>query len=489
MTRLLIPLVALVFAFGCNSDSSLRVAPPGDGTEEGSGAGGRGNGGVPGGGWPGLPELPSGPWGELNPGEMPDIYFVVAHGDPGCCWDCDGDYYTDAMDPDTDEDDDGFPDNSDGDVDNDAEWMCEVDYAIVDLFGQVIAEFDLPGQNDAENYAWWTHMRIIPSGPGRFLATVQGWSQPEMPPYDQTTTDEEPPPEDGPIDESDEPLPGVWVPWYAWEIDALAESVRPVAWQDPGTREIVMIDTGRRVDIGPAWAGVNVAVSADDPEWLILQAREYDCATPLSPIRAVNRLERGVLDRIWYPRDFLPPELDDLQDEMVLGAFALEPSVDEEGRATFLIGVSDYGCGGGFAPVTGLIDWSPRDGVRWYETTNWAGYNQRISYAGWSGGAALHVDSPYEPTSWRVYRDEGSVEGLVSGLAWGVRPGPMLDPAGPSFALIGYPSDGTSYGDALQFVHGGQTVWEIDSLRFGLQDREVTMFDVIVLPPWEDALE
>jgi len=488
MTRTLITLLPLLILLaGCSSDSSLRVAPPADPTEGESGSGGSRGGG--GGGWPGLPALPSGPWGELDPGEMPDIYFVVAHGDPGCCWDCDGDVlYGDAADPDggdvdglppNDDSDGPIDDESESDLDDDAEWQCEVDYAVVDLFGQVVAEFAPP--SDANGYSWWSHTKIIPSGPGRFLAVANGWSAPEMPPYDNTTTDgsDEPPPEDGPID----PEPGVWLPWMAWEIDAVTESVTPVAWQDPSTREIVMVATGRRVNIGPAWAGVEVAVLPDEPEWLMLWGKEYDCATPMRALRAVNRLDRGVLDRIWYPEEILPPALTGL--DVAFGAFALEASLDDEGRPSFLLGVSDYGCGGGFAPVTGLINWSPTEGVLWHETTNWSGWGQRVSFAGWSGGAALHVESPYEPTNWRVYRDEESVEGIVSGLSWGVRPGPMLDPAGPSFALIGYPTDTQTYGDAIHFVHGGETVWELNSLRFGLQDREVTIFDMIVLPPWE----
>ena len=473
MTRSLCPLLAaLLLLSGCNSDTSLRVAPPPDAPEE---AGGPGTPGGPlGGGWPGLPPLPSGPWGELDPGAMPDIYFVAAYGDPGCCWDCDGMMTGDGETVDTDAD--GPQDNDSDEIQDDAAWECQVDYAIVDLFGQVVAEFELPSDDDTNGYSWWSHIRVVPSGPGRFLATAYGWSTPEVPTQDEQDV----PPNDGP---QTDPEPGVWLPWAAWEIDAVAETVAPVAWQDPVTREIVISTTGRRVDIGPAWAGVEVAVLPDDPDRLLLWGKEYDCASALRPLRAVSRTDRAVLDRLWYPDDFLPAELQGL--EVPFKAFALEASIGDDGRASFLLGLSDLGCGGGFAPVGALVNWSPTEGVRWFEQTPWTGWNERVSFAGWGGGGALHVESPYEPTSWRVYRGEESVEGMVSGMSWGVRPGPMLDPAGPSFALLGTPTNATESGDVIQFVHAGQTVWTIESLRFGLQDRKVTIFDLVVLPPWE----
>ncbi len=476
--RQVLPALALLIV-GCHSDTSLRAAPEPDPLVEGpgsthSGPGGRGNTG----GWPGLPTLPSGPWGRLDPGEMPDIYLVVAHGDPGCCWDCDGDIaYTGA------EDADGLPPAYDGDVDSDAVWNCAVEYAIVDLFGQVVAEFALPGQDESQ-YAWWSHVRIIPAGPGRFLATAYGWTEPMMPPYDTDDQEEPPADNDGPVDD-DYPEPGSWVPWSAWEIDAVTGTVQPVAWQDGNTREIVMVGTGRRVDIGPAWAGVQAAVSPDDPEWLMLWAMEYDCATPLPSLRAVNRLDLSMLDRVWTPQELLPPEL--LGADVPLAAFALEPSIDDEGRASYLLGVTDYGCGGGFAPMTSVVSWTPSTGPRWSAATPWSGYNNRVSFAGWNGGGALHIDSPYAPSTWRMLREDGAaIEGLVSGMSWGVRPGPVLDPAGPSFTLVGVPEGSTTYGDAIHFIHGGEKVWEIDGLRFGLQTKPVSIFDVIVLPPWEE---
>lgn len=489
LLRLVLPALALLLV-GCHSDTSLRAAPPLDPVSEEPGIRhGGGPGGGPG-GWPGLPTLPSGPWGELDPGSMPDIYFVVAHGDPGCCWDCDGVWLTgDAAGAGADEDADGLPpiNNSDGDVDSEVGWECQVEYAIVDIHGQVVAEFNLPGQ-DENQYAWWTHLRIIPSGPGRFLATAYGWTEP-YPPYDTDDEyDEELPENDGPLDEdeeSDYPEPGAWVPWSAWEINAVTETITPVAWQDGSTREIVMVETGRRVDIGPAWAGVQAAISPDDPEWLMLWAMEYDCVTELRPLRAVNRLDVTMLDRLWNVEDLLPPAM--VESGVPLSAFSLEPSIDDEGRATYLLGVTDYGCGGGFAPVTAVVNWSPTNGARWYGETSWSGYYyNRVSFAGWNGGGALLVDSPYEPSSWHVIRGDGeTVDGLVSGMSWGVRPGPMLDPAGPSFALLGVPENSTTYGDAIHFIHGGEKVWQIDGLRFGLQTTPVTVFDVIVLPPWD----
>ena len=80
---------------------------------------------------------------------------------------------------------------------------------------------------------------------------------------------------------------------------------------------------------------------------------------------------------------------------------------------------------------------------------------------------------------------EEAERGMVPNATWNVRPGPMLDPAGPTFAvLVGEPTLEPS--DSIAFIHGGQEVWRIEKLRFGLQERGVGLRDLIVLPPLPD---
>lgn len=57
--------------------------------------------------------------------------------------------------------------------------------------------------------------------------------------------------------------------------------------------------------------------------------------------------------------------------------------------------------------------------------------------------------------------------------------GPMLDPAGPTFATVATKAD--AVGDAIDIFHRGELVWSIDELRLGLQARDVYLRDVVLL--------
>jgi len=92
---------------------------------------------------------PASPWGNLDPGSLPDLRFVVAHSD----WDCSGvgDGYARDL------------------------WSgCPASYAVVDLRGQVLMEIpvaDLLGP--PVDPAAVGHHSIVPAGPGKVMISLQ----------------------------------------------------------------------------------------------------------------------------------------------------------------------------------------------------------------------------------------------------------------------------------------------------------------------------
>ena len=141
--------VLLVSAAGCGNDYQFSEAPP---PIERHALGGRSPlpGGPSGPSLPPPPELPPSPWNALNPGDLPELYFAVAWSDPaGCCY-CD----------------------YDGAAEMDSEpYACATSYAVVDLQGQVIAEFPLPaadsdGDGFVDSVYGPMHLQLAPAGPG-----------------------------------------------------------------------------------------------------------------------------------------------------------------------------------------------------------------------------------------------------------------------------------------------------------------------------------
>ncbi len=442
----------------CASDTVLRTAPPFDSTEEGSSRGGRG-----GGGWPGLPDLPGGPWSEIDPGEMPDVYFVIAYGDPDCCYNCDGSY-TEASDPGPDaQDGDGSPNGSDADFG----FGCEVRYALVDLFGQVIDDFAPPEQGNGVVYS---HLDILPSGPGRFMATTEGWRDAYMP--NQTIGDEGE--EGAPVLPNDENWS--WLPWIAWEFDAVMGTSENVAWQDPMDHQVVIPETGKRIDAGVY--GVFAAIDPVEPDWLYLHGARAGCGVQPMPLRATHRRNPMILDRFWSAEELVGSEY--AEDNVY--PTGLAASVDEEGLTHVGLGLGDMGCGGAPQSTHLFVDFIPGEGTAWMRASSESWAANPMTWAPWNGGAAVQVSSPYELPMWHMIDMMSERSGLAPGLDYNVRPGPMLDPAGPTFALLGASYE-APWSDRLVVVHGEDEVWSIDRLRFGLQEREVAMLDVIVLPP------
>ncbi|MCO4771192.1 MAG: hypothetical protein KDA24_14255 [Deltaproteobacteria bacterium] len=449
--RTLHPLAVISLSFllgaaltACSGDTTLRTAPPPGAEEADPSRGGRGGGG----GWPGLPELPSGPWSDIDPGDMPDVHFVVAYGDPGCCYNCDGLY------GDTD-DENGFSVPWDG-----AFGECAVSYALVDLHGQVIDEFEPPALNPGIVFS---HIDLLPSGPGRFLATTQAWGTNYWP-------------EEG-TEWPEEEWGGYgWAPWIGWEFDAVQGTSSLVGYQDPVDYKVVVPGTGKRLDVG--LYGVNAAVDPEDPEWLYLHGARYGCQEAPLPLRATHRTDAAVLDRFWGADELLGDELGHIN----WAPTSFAASIDEDGLAHVGLGFADQGCSGSEQPVHVFTDFVPDEGTSWVRVSSEPWAVNPASWAPWNGGAAVQVESPWELPTWHVVDDKGDRSGPVPDLTYNVRPGPMLDPGGPTFMLVG--GDLASpVTDRMVVMHDGQQVWSIDALRFGLQEREVAILDVVVLPP------
>ena len=98
----------------------------------------------------------------------------------------------------------------------------------------------------------------------------------------------------------------------------------------------------------------------------------------------------------------------------------------------------------------------------------------------------MQIESPWSEPRWHMVTPDGEQSGPAPEDVWNVRAGPMLDPQGPTFVVLGR-DPAVPAGDSVFVLHDGDVVWSIDQLRFGLQPRDVTIMDIIVLPPWEGA--
>ena len=406
---------------------------------------------------PDLPDPPTGPWGEFDPGNIPEIYFAVAWTEYDCSWnDVDGSVGEDEP-PDTTEDDledgDGIPD-----TDSDEWWGgCPARYAVIDLLGQVIAEFPLP--DEGQNWTPYTHLALEPAGPGQFLAVAENWE-----------------------DDYDADGDGFWLGtyWQAFRGDAYTGELEELVHWNWAEAQAEITQSGRLLDLGGYNSWAHLGMWANDPDWLVAWSGGQECE-PLRDLRQVH-LAGEYLDQFWEAEDLLPPEL--LADgDVQLWPWNMETGLDEYGRPNMLLGVSDTFCADESPASWDLVAWSPADGPLWSaETANYA-WMQSARWAGHSGGAMLEVEPTWGNAVWRVRTPDGVTEGELPPEIWDATAGPMLDPQGPTFMVVGseVAGDGSWHG-VLDIHHEGEVVWQIDSLRFGLQDRRVFFEDVVMLP-------
>lgn len=444
--RLAACLAACPLVVACSSDFSMVAAPPDGAIEVGTPLRGPRPGTVP--APPGLPlppdlpDPPGSPWGDLTPGNIPDLYFAVAWSE----WDCsalsDLDGYEDA-------DADGL---SEADVDDGG---CPVRYSVIDLYGQVIAEFPLPGESD--EWTQWSHLSLAPAGPGQFLAVAESWGDA----YDAS---------------------GFWAgtSWQAWRGDAYTGQLEEIAHWNPGEGKAQLSATGRLIDIDwNAWA--HLGIWASDPDWLVAWWGGHGCE-PLREIKQMS-LAGDELDRFWRPEDLLPPEMQGTE-PVHLWPWNMETGLADDGHANMLLGVSDSWCTS-TSPRYDLVAWSPSAGPLWTAAVSQDAPLTGARWAGHGGGAALQLDPAWGEGTWRVFRADGVVEGQIPADMYNVKAGPMLDPAGPTFMTISYVDEAAAGGGwhgALDVFHEGEPVWTIGQMRFGLQHRNVFFQDAVLLP-------
>ena len=237
--------------------SDLPGDPPGGGHPSGgSGGGGGGNAG-------------GGPWGSLNPGALPDVYFAVAIGTPGSWWDC---YATDGLwcgccDYD-DCDGDGLCDWAEVPYSNSGGFYGgDVSYVVIDLRGHVISEFTPPDSHFTPGNV--QHLDLRPAGPGQFMAVT--W----LPGLDGNATDGEVPSYD---EDSDGLAGGFSSPdaqnrWLAWSGDAVTHQTTRLVKGDTGSwysGDAHVVGTGEPLPLRGDWQPqVHLAVPADQPGELL----------------------------------------------------------------------------------------------------------------------------------------------------------------------------------------------------------------------------
>ena len=496
MTRIVTASLALLLLSACANDYALRLAPP-PGDEETAP-------GPPAPTWPDPPEVntdppppldppdppdpPEGggsPWGNLNPGELPEVYFAVAY-QQWTCDDVDGDGADpgeDEVDVDEDADDDADGDGigdedppEEGDEEPPSEsddWWggCPTKLAVIDLMGQVIAEFPLPAET--EDWTPWSHLALSSAGPGQFLAVLEDWG-----PSDEV----------GDGDDADGDAFWIGNRWSAFVGDAVTGGITEVAFWDTAEAMVRIASDGGLVDLG-GWGGyANLAITPTLPDWLLMWAGHADC-TQLADLRATHLDGGNVMDMTWSPAELVPPELlPEVSDGSInLWPWNLDAALDENGESVLLLGVSDAGCGTD-VPSYDLIAWSPDDGPRWHaeSAASSATWPPTASWAAHDGGAAFEVTGYYGPSqTWRVVDVDGVREEFLNDdpdIYWR-RAGPMLDPAGPTFATVSRRLD---YRDVIEIHHEGAVVWTIDALRFGLAEESTFFADVVLLPPLAD---
>jgi len=122
----------------------------------------------------------------------------------------------------------------------------EVGFAVIDLEGQVLSEFHVPGSET------WRPDRLVlqPGGYGQFLAVIDRWLVP--------------PASSG--------VPAVHEPWQVWRADAYDGSFTELARWDAFLDGPMLTQAGRHVDVG-GWGGfLQAGILPTSPDWLYLWA-------------------------------------------------------------------------------------------------------------------------------------------------------------------------------------------------------------------------
>ncbi len=397
------------------------------------------------------PQDPPNPNWPPNTGNMPDLYFAIAWSNSPCHQD--DIFWADG----------GAPQEQQSDL-----WLpCDArNVAVVDMFGQVIDEFIPEG---VENSPGVEFLQLVNAGPGQFLHVFHRYE------YD-------------PLADSDGFYAGV--PWEAWRADSYTGEHEMVATWDYETQQAYLPQAGRYLDVGGTNSHLQVGVLPTDPDFLVTWQGQYTCdpAASIQPLQTAHMFDGSVLSQGWQPEEFLPEEIRDQMDNPM--GWNMDLSLTEDGDLSALFGVTTGGCSGlpEDEATMQLVSWTPTQQTSWFAPTETGWQPQAATYAGWRGTGALNLLGDFGVPRWRMTSPTGVFEGDLSSSLDGYRPGPLIDPQGPTFTVAG--TDPETYdGDSLDFYHQGELVWSIDTLRFGLQDRRVFMADVILLSqrPEEDG--
>lgn len=423
---------------GCALDYDLTQGLGSDDGSESTGPGGGDN-----------PDDPPGnngnnhnnPWGHLIPGEMPEAYFVVAYSETGYS----GDPYS---------------------------YGCygeQVHYAMIDLRGHVIAEFEVPDSTFTNVYGWYGgHHRFLPAGPGQFVA-VTGSSYD----YDSDGWD------------CYYGYGGWGSDWYGWRGDGVTGGTEPVAqgtWTTDGYTTH-LIGAERDVVHGQYGSTTAIAMQPETPDDLLLWYSDQTC-TPgyegsIRDLASVNVMDATIPDLLWEPNEFLPSWM--LGEGLAIHPFAMHAAVDTDLSVNMAFGTTATQCETGRTERV-LAGFTEEVGLSWMASAEDLQWPYDIEYSGLLGGAAMYLPAPTEAGQpFKMVQRGQPVLGLLPEDLLNPRLGPLLDPSGPSFVVVSTNEDAT--GDDLVFIHGGDQVWTIDGLKFGLDKRVVQIRDIMLLPP------
>jgi hypothetical protein len=399
-------------------------------------------------------EAPPSPWDDLDPGTLPDEYFVVAwHDTTGIAADSLVNRY-DVCSPD--------------DLDM-SESMPQLRFDVIDVNGQIIQALAPPagwGYEPAATTLWPHEITLDSVGDGRFAAT---W---------QTQQD------DGRFHRGGgriwlgDPAAGAQEHVFSWgEGNGLAKLVLPLRDEE--------IELGFEADeLHPA-----IDPGQPDTVWVARGRRrlcDFPVRTDETLLLAVDYRQAGAEPVAYTGADLLPPEFLTPTGSVIIDG--LRATV-EEGRTWLAMDITwydEYSCLNGvlqhessplalaFAPDTGERRWvweKPWDRAR------------LADYTPSRGEALLYLDEEWwfdAPRFDLVRPGEAPIVVEPEGLC-GVA-GPILDAAGPTFLYSTLQGPTSSdWAATLVVSHAGADVWSIDSFRSGFSPRSFYLRDVTAL--------
>ena len=367
--------------------------------------------------------------------EIPDVYFAVA-------W----------IDPEIFETTQSSQGSQMGSSSSSA-WAPEIHYDIIDLRGQVVAEFTFDDPNER-----YSHLDLVPGPDGTFyIAFDRSFSGSSM--------------------EADGFSQDTW--WEVWQADGRTGVATQVLRWDPVDQVARLPQTGQALEMFPGdgtTTGYWHTLAADpvDPDRMMLWSGNRQCVDEgVWDLRAVHTRDASVAVETWGPDELL--SVDDADD---LYPFTLSSGVAEQGAVSYLLGVTEQHC---YETREHTISsWRPGTGQLWEATLPPGIRSEEMSYTGLEGGHALHLGLEDDIVRWHVTGGERSLQGTLNSKWWNMRPGPMLHPDGPAF-IVSASTVEQPFWSRLHVMAGGKRVWSIEQFKIGLDKRNYWLLDVGIL--------